>query len=77
MANLNVEGFLFPNPARNTIELNLNTSFSAIEILDFRGSLMFKTKEKTIDISSLPSGLYMARVFSENAELFTGKFIKN
>jgi hypothetical protein len=25
----------------------------------------------------LPSGLYMARVFSENAELFTGKFIKN
>jgi len=77
MANVNAEGLLFPNPAHNTIELNLNTSFSTIEIFDFRGSLMFKTKEKTIDISSLPSGLYMARVFSENAELFTGKFIKN
>jgi hypothetical protein len=77
MANVNVEGLLFPNPAHNTIELNLNTAFSTIEIFDFRGSLMFKTKEKTIDISSLPSGLYMARVFSENAELFTGKFIKN
>jgi hypothetical protein len=77
MANVNVEGLLFPNPAHNTIELNLNTAFSTIEIFDFRGSLLFKTKEKTIDISSLPSGLYMARVFSENAELFTGKFIKN
>jgi hypothetical protein len=77
IANFKLDGILFPNPAQNKISLKINASFSNIEILDFRGSLILETKEKTIDISSLPSGIYFARVITKNGGLFTGKFVKN
>lgn len=77
LGNFKLEAILFPNPAQNKIELKSDVSFSNIEILDFKGSLILETQEKTIDISSLPSGIYFARVVSETGGLFTGKFVKN
>jgi hypothetical protein len=77
ISNFKLDGIIFPNPAQNKIALTINASFSNIEILDFRGSLILETKEKTIDISGLPGGIYFAKVITENGGLFTGKFVKN
>lgn len=75
--NVNIEGILFPNPAQNSITLKINASVREIVILDSRGSIILKTKNKTIDISSLPSGIYFVKVNTGNGGLFTGRFIKN
>jgi hypothetical protein len=34
------------------------------------------SKQKTIDISRLSSGIYFAKVIAKTGVLFTGKFIK-
>ena len=74
--NKKLDGILFPNPAQNNIELQLNTAISKIEILDFKGSLVLQSKGKTIDISTLPNGIYIAKVITENGGIFTSKFVK-
>jgi len=68
---------IFPNPAQNEISLKINTSFIKIEILDFKGAVILETKEKTIDISSLSQGIFLAKVFTQNGEFFINQFIKN
>jgi hypothetical protein len=77
LGNFKLEAILFPNPAQNKIELKSDASFSNIEILDFKGSLILETQEKSIDISRLPSGIYFARALTETGGLFTCKFVKN
>ena len=77
IANLRLDGILFPNPSQNEISVKINSIFNKIEILDFRGSLILEAKEKTIDISNLPNGIYFAKIITENGGLFTSKFIKN
>ena len=72
-----LEGSLFPNPSSSQITVAINAPLSKIEIVDIRGNILFETKEKTIDISSLPSGIYFSKVMTENGQLFTSKFIKN
>jgi hypothetical protein len=76
-ANNKLDGILFPNPAVNEIELKISAPVSNIEIIDFKGSLILKTIEKTIDISSLPNGIYLAKVITVNGGVFTSKFVKN
>jgi hypothetical protein len=76
IANNKLDGFIVPNPAQNKIELQLNKAFSKIEILDFKGSLVIQSKEKTIDITSLPNGIYIAKVITENGAVITSKFVK-
>lgn len=77
MATLNPDGFLFPNPANAEITVNVNAPINRIEVLDITGKSMVMTKEKTIDISGLPSGIYFAKVITENSDVVTHKFIKN
>jgi len=76
ITNNKLDGFIVPNPAQNKIELLLNTAFSKIEILDFKGCLVLQSKEKTIDISALHNGIYVAKVITENGGVFTSKFVK-
>jgi hypothetical protein len=68
---------IFPNPAQNEISLKINASFIKIEILDFKGAVILETKEKTIDISSLSQGIFLAKVFTQKGEFFINQFIKN
>ena len=77
VSNIKVDGVLFPNPAKNEITLKINALFNNIEIFDSRGRLVLVSKEKTIDISSLTSGVYFVKVITENGSLFADKFVKN
>jgi hypothetical protein len=69
---------VFPNPAENTVSINidgLNGNQSTLEIFNALGTTMFKeviSKNGTyqIDISSLESGVYFFKVKSENSEAY-------
>ncbi len=72
-----IDGVLFPNPAQNIISIRLNVAINKIEILDSKGQLILEQKDNLIDISNLPSGIYLAKAFTENGKLFSSKFVKN
>jgi len=76
-ANIKTAAVLLPNPAQTEITLKVNSSISNIEILDFKGSIILETQEKTIDISELTIGIYFAKVVTENGKILTAKFVKN
>lgn len=69
---------LFPNPANNELYLlsnNLNESYD-ISMYNLIGQQVLQTTNKTIDISTLPNGMYMVLVKSASIE-FNKKIIVN
>jgi Secretion system C-terminal sorting domain len=72
-----VGGVLYPNPAQNEIAVNSISPIHHIEIVDYRGSILLESSEKTMDISTLSSGIYFAKVYADNGAMFTSKFVKN
>ncbi len=69
---------LFPNPANNELYLLSNNLSEAYEISIYNliGQQVLQTTNKTIDISSLPNGMYMVLVKSASIE-FNKKIIVN
>jgi hypothetical protein len=72
----------FPNPAQNQLNLKLNgfDGTAEIGIYSANGTCMLTRKStvgiSTIDVSSLPSGVYMINVKSGKATLARTKFVK-
>lgn len=77
ITNMQLIGSVFPNPAKNEIFIKTNASINKVRIFDLTGKQMLETKEKRIPVSNFPTGIYVAKVFTQNGELFTCKFIKN
>lgn len=77
IADRKSDGNWFPNPSQNLITLGIKMPFTKIEVMDYKGSMILESTERTIDISSLPSGIYFSKTFMQNGEMRTGKFIKN
>lgn len=74
--NINV----YPNPASNNliIEITDYNNQSKLEIFDIVGQTIYSTileKQKVIDISNLPFGVYFIKVSSDNVN-FVKRFIK-
>jgi hypothetical protein len=68
---------LFPNPAQNEINLQLATELDRVELLDLNGKVILTTQESTIDISSLPSGIYIVKVIAKNGGMAVKKVMKS
>jgi hypothetical protein len=66
---------LFPNPAKDQLNLQLSEPIEKLEIWSVNGTLVLKKEapEKQIDVSSLKDGLYLIRVQTAKKQ-FTGKF---
>ncbi len=85
MEDLNsIDLILFPNPASETIILNMNNVVSEsvkVEIYDVLGKLskkqmgLLNNNKISIDISDLSRGIYIAKVYSENT-ISVKRFIK-
>lgn len=61
---------LYPNPVVDEIIINSNQSASTIEILDFKGSVVYK-KENTesqirVSVAAFPQGIYFVRINNDN-----------
>lgn len=70
---------IFPNPAKNTIQLsNIDIEATEIRIFDFSGKKVFQqlkgNTENNIDISQLKTGIYVLSI-TENNKQFSQKLI--
>ena len=66
---------LYPNPAKNT--LNSAALFEKLEIYNLSGQLMFATPYASdINISPLPNGIYLVRVYNKNTVQITKLIIQ-
>ncbi|MCL2412888.1 MAG: FG-GAP-like repeat-containing protein, partial [Bacteroidales bacterium] len=73
---------LFPNPVQDWLFIQLDDHFHQMrgEILDIQGRTIRHLPNvqngQSIDVSWLPTGIYIFRIFTAN-QIFTQKFIKN
>ena len=75
--------FVFPNPATNELKIDLSgvaKPVGTINIISIEGKTIISQKTTnemviTLDISSLPKGIYLCR-YSNSTEINTVKFIK-
>jgi len=74
---------IYPNPTKNNVTISLaNDTIAGIEVLSVSGQRMDAkpvgssgTKE-TIDVSTLPVGMYFVRVLGESGKQYAGKLVK-
>ena len=60
----------YPNPASEILNIELKTqNETTVQILNILGEELVATKEKKIDVSSLPSGVYFVRMCSSTQKL--------
>jgi len=75
---------IYPNPAESQLTLSLtnNSNSTTISIFDMQGKLLLQESakpyqdNKTLDISALPSGIYMLQVMDELGNQNTVKWVK-
>lgn len=67
---------LYPNPASNSLNIEIANELKSIEIYSVLGHKVLSGKEKQLNISNLASGLYMVRVTAVDGSVATHKFVK-
>lgn len=72
---------MYPNPVSNTLYIEASSAIEQLSIYDLNGRMVL-TKEQqqeniSIDVSSLPSGIYLVRVKTENSETIKKLTIEN
>ncbi len=73
---------VFPNPAKNIVNIDLkNLEVEQLRILNTSGQVLLQkaTRNSTeqVNISDLPSGLYMISIITTDQEVITKQFVKN
>jgi hypothetical protein len=67
---------IYPNPTSSIIIIEQD--FTTAKVYDISGRELLKSTSKTIDLSELPSNIYLLRLYdSNNGVLGTGKIVKN
>ncbi|MBO5798762.1 MAG: endo-1,4-beta-xylanase [Paludibacteraceae bacterium] len=64
-----------PNPAKNFVEVK-SVDFEYAEIIDLAGKIVKKSDEKIINISNIPIGSYIIKVYSINNPVISRIFVK-
>ena len=67
--------FIYPNPTSSSVYISMDFEFAMI--YDLNGNEIIKSTSKTIDLSELPSSIYMLRLYdNSNKVLGTSKVVK-
>lgn len=72
----NLKFSMYPNPANNILNIEIEKEIQSVEIYSLQGQKVFSGNDKTIDIANLSSGIYMIKVEDENGAIATQKLIK-
>lgn len=83
-ATLGVDDFeqdriaFYPNPAGSTFSIQSDDEIRLVTLYDTTGKqiIAFKNQKESIDVSSLPSGIYFAEIKNGDNEIFIEKLIK-
>jgi hypothetical protein len=70
------EILIYPNPAKDMINIKSDHKIPSIEIYDYYGRLVIVANQTRIDISKLNRGLYVVKILSRDKNYRTGKFLK-
>ena len=66
---------IYPNPTSSII--NIEQDFTTAKVYDISGRELLKSTSKTIDLSELPSSIYLLRLYNKsNKVLGTSKVVK-
>ena len=60
---------IFPNPAKDILYIESELPFTSIEIFNQSGQKLLHSENLTTDISGLPGGTYLVKVFDKKREL--------
>jgi hypothetical protein len=66
---------LYPNPTSNNIQIITDLIIDNIEVIDNSGQVVLQSEKTDLDISSLTSGVYFVRIYSDNQTIMK-KIIK-
>jgi len=66
---------IYPNPTSTILNITTVSEIENIHILDISGKLMLASKDKTVDVSTLKSGIYLISITTNNTTQNL-KFIK-
>ena len=68
---------IYPNPAANTLNISANYTVLHADVYDAAGrKVIASSKNKTIDLSSLESGMYVVKIFCDHDVQSVVKFTK-
>lgn len=69
---------VFPNPTTSKLYIKprQDIGITLFALFDYTGKEVFKSNEKEIDISELPSGLYIYQILTRDQGIFSGKVVK-
>lgn len=77
--NLNID--IFPNPTNDNITFITTTNLSNARVNVYSITGKFIRTEllnsKTVDVRSLPKGVYVVKLITQKGQIFTDKFVKN
>lgn len=66
---------IFPNPTKDILNIDIKDPVEHIQLLSYTGQLLHTYREKKINISTLPKGVYLIKVKTKTYE-FVKKIIK-
>jgi hypothetical protein len=68
---------IFPNPTNSIITINsVKNSIFKVSIYDINGRFLFQTNNSSIDISELPSSIYLLKIVLDNGNIINRKIVK-
>jgi len=72
---------IFPNPASESLYVESEETISRVNIFSLTGNLIHSISDTgdyrvTVDVSNMPSGLYIISVTSSSGNIFSSKFLK-
>lgn len=68
---------VYPNPAENKVNIESAFDVTAVQLLNAYGEQVLSTDQSTLDVASLPAGMYFVRAQFEDGTTFTQQFVKN
>lgn len=71
----NLKFNLYPNPAYNILNIEIDGSIKSVEIYSLQGQKVLSADNKEINISNLASGMYIVKVQDLNGSFATKKLI--
>lgn len=72
---------IFPNPAQNTLYVESDTIINSISIFSLTGNSILDIRDysdyaTSVDVSKLPPGLYIVRIYFLSGEVVSQRFVK-
>lgn len=75
-AGTNVKSIIFPNPAKDVVNIKNVAGLTKAEVIDLNGRKVLEADSKTVDVSRLPVGQYIIKMKFDNGSTDTQKLIK-